>query len=241
MFTDNPVFDNPANEVTVWRYMDLSQFIYLLTTKTLRFSRLDEVDDDWEGAIPKSLAQLQKPPSDLPNRLFQMALGPLINCWHENERESIAMWTLYTKGTSGIAIRSTVARIKKALKDVPNRLQIARVQYIDHATETVKQNNAYLPFVYKRQAFEHEREIRLLLDPIGTETISSGVRRITGFTHGENVVVDVSALIQKVVISPQYPMWGLDALTDLVRSHGVSAIVSSSETIEPYSGTAFIR
>ena len=51
-----------------------------------------------------------------------------INCWHENDFESEAMWKLYTKNMSeGIAIQTTYHRLYKALKKNPS-ISIGRVK-----------------------------------------------------------------------------------------------------------------
>jgi len=39
-----------------------------------------------------------------------------VNPWHKNEFESAAMWKLYLKSEEGVAIRTTVERLKHAFE-----------------------------------------------------------------------------------------------------------------------------
>lgn len=41
-----------GGDETIWRYMSFAKFASMLATKTLRFTRLDQFDDPFEGAFP---------------------------------------------------------------------------------------------------------------------------------------------------------------------------------------------
>src|SRR5258706_406031 len=51
-----------------------------------------------------------------------------VNCWHVNEGESAAMWDLYAN-SKGIAIRSTVGRLKKSLRPEQRKIALCKVEY----------------------------------------------------------------------------------------------------------------
>ncbi len=56
-----------------------------------------------------------------------------VNCWHRNKLESIAMWKLYTHGNDGVAIQSTVRRLKDSIEASPRRnFVIGSVNYSAH-------------------------------------------------------------------------------------------------------------
>jgi hypothetical protein len=42
----------PPNDTKVWRYLDLSHFLWLLSRRALYFASVLEFDDLWEGALP---------------------------------------------------------------------------------------------------------------------------------------------------------------------------------------------
>ena len=54
-----------------------------------------------------------------------------VNCWHENEHESAAMWKLYIKSVEGIAIQSTYSKLKKSFIN-DEIIFIGKVKYIDY-------------------------------------------------------------------------------------------------------------
>lgn len=43
-------YEIPPQAASLWRYMDLAKFLYLLRAKSLYFARLDQLGDSWEGA-----------------------------------------------------------------------------------------------------------------------------------------------------------------------------------------------
>ena len=57
--------------------------------------------------------------------------GSFACTWHMSEHESAAMWKLYARTEEAVCIRSTYARLQKAL---PDDVYLGRVQYIDYVT-----------------------------------------------------------------------------------------------------------
>jgi hypothetical protein len=50
MFNEHPSFQAPANpNVSIWRYMDLTKFLWMLQEKALFFTRADFLGDPYEG------------------------------------------------------------------------------------------------------------------------------------------------------------------------------------------------
>jgi len=43
-------YEVPPQTASLWRYMDLAKFLYLLRDKSLYFARIDQLGDSWEGA-----------------------------------------------------------------------------------------------------------------------------------------------------------------------------------------------
>jgi hypothetical protein len=57
MFKEDPEFNTPPDETTIWRYMDFTKFIALLEDNSLFFSRGDKFRDRFEGSVPRRVAQ----------------------------------------------------------------------------------------------------------------------------------------------------------------------------------------
>lgn len=47
-------FDVPDKNATIWRYMDFTEFVDILSNGGLFFARVDKLGDDFEGSCPKA-------------------------------------------------------------------------------------------------------------------------------------------------------------------------------------------
>lgn len=50
MYVEHPKAITPPDDTVIWRYMTFAQFVNILETKTLWFSRIKNFEDPWEGA-----------------------------------------------------------------------------------------------------------------------------------------------------------------------------------------------
>ena len=148
--------------------MNFTQFVFLLETGCLHFSRPDAFEDNFEGTMPKRFRQnlASLPDTEVPNvaQVFQqvfkgMRENTCVNCWHENKHESAAMWRLYLKNDEGIAIRSTYARLTKSFDDDESiAIHVGKVKYKDYDRDNVPADNFYSLLMHKRRSFAHENE-----------------------------------------------------------------------------------
>ena len=54
MYEKHPVFTAPTNEnIKIWRYMDFTKFLSFIDKKTLFFTRVDQLEDKFEGRFTK--------------------------------------------------------------------------------------------------------------------------------------------------------------------------------------------
>jgi len=140
-----------------------------------------------------------------------------INCWHENEHESEAMWRLYSSFLdNAVAVRTSYKNLYLALgRDFS--ISIGRVKYINLQKKFVDVHN---PFWRKRKSFEHEKEVRALI--YDSESNSKG----------KALPCNLSLLIEEVYISPSAPQWFADVINDINRRYGLNVEVSPSELNE---------
>ncbi|AYH43790.1 hypothetical protein CDA09_10385 [Azoarcus sp. DN11] len=116
-----------------------------------------------------------------------------LNCWHQNEHESAAMWSLYSRANEGIAIVSSEDKFRLALAATPIDVYGGCVQYGDYGSAefTIDDGNAFRPVLYKRQSFAHEREYRLV--NWDTSVTHKDIDAVNGvFTWEGHIVPDVS-------------------------------------------------
>ncbi|MFR1761868.1 hypothetical protein [Frisingicoccus sp.] len=130
---------------TLWKYMDLSKFLNLLSGK-LYFNNVFNFEDVFECRIPtkrdkvqkvyrkeqgewklvadESRKALVKVEEDIGKRTF-------VCCFHKNECESAFMWKLYAEN-KGVAIKTTEERIRESLGENKKRIVIKPVDYMDY-------------------------------------------------------------------------------------------------------------
>lgn len=140
-----------------------------------------------------------------------------INCWHENEFESEAMWKLYTKNMAeGIVIQTTYERLYKGLKKNPS-IHIGRVNYIDYSKRFVGINES---FWFKRKSFEHEREVRAIYKDYSVE-----------LNFGIPIDVNLDVLIQNIYISPIAQPWFHTLVKDTLKKYEIEKRVHFSSML----------
>ena len=216
MYREHRIFHTPKNDTIVWRYIDFTKFVDLITSKQLFFCRSDNFDDPFEGVLQlkdyehtKSLFETQH----LTKKFY------FLNCWHINKYQSDAMWKIFLDTNNGIAIKSTVGNIIKSLEGTNDEVNISKVYYRDFDNVTFEDlmtepQNSYFggqggsvnQHNYKRISFEHEKELRLFhVDLPIPHAIKDGVPR-EPLTH-KRIDVDINELIQEIVIAPFAEKW----------------------------------
>jgi hypothetical protein len=238
--------------------MDLAQFLSILEKRALFFpsvATLAEADPyEGEPAFAKIRAAQARGTDAL--RTFRLNYEVFrhlnfFNCWHMNDGESDAMWKLYLKDSQGIAIQSTVERLRCSFHNSPAyTIYMGEVKYVDHATLTTPTDTlfGFSDYMFKRLAFRHEQEVRLgtytsdvrgeFVDDAGrikSPPPGGTIEDILLYPgrKGVYVDVDVPVVIKRVVISPFSPIWFSDLVTSLSKRLGYAFEVVSSEMSRP--------
>lgn len=241
MYKKNHLFDTPPDDIMVWRYMDLAKFISLLEDECLFLSRADKFEDPYEGLWPTknievySNASLSKSHKELKKHV-------LINCWHINEYESDAMWKIYSQNQQGIAIQSTVGKIKGSiLCDMD--IYIGKVKYIDFNEDFIEfppnpiktgkgvyygtSGEFFSAFLNKRKSFAHEKELRIVSDTLKIKRKGKeGVIKINEeiVPTGINIKVSLIDLIEKIYLSPICPSWYFELIGKILKRYELDNI-----------------
>lgn len=224
MYKEHPVFEKPKNEnAKIWRYMDFTKFVSLLDKSALFFTRADKLGDLFEGSYSKANIDLRPTVYKIPQHMLRtmstlfevLTKFTTVNCWHLNEYESAAMWKLYLKSNEGIAIQSTFKRLKDSLKDENHDIFIGKVRYIDYEKDWMPEGNTFYPFVHKRKSFDHEQELRAVMQEIPSKK-GGGIDLSPkpSCVDGIDVPVDLDLLIDRIYLAPT----SLDWLHELVEA-----------------------
>jgi hypothetical protein len=229
----------PPPDTVIWRYMDVLQFLTMLEQHALYFALLREVDDVWEAALSKRLnATLIGSAPDMPARYHRLSKHVAINCWHENQSESVAMWSLYTSEGNGIVIQSTVGRLTESFKSNARMVHIGRVIYEDHDKDYEEPYpdsglNMLRAVFQKRECYRHESELRAIIhvmDELPPDAVPPFV--IPPPAHGIPFNVDLNLLIQRVVVSSSFPRWGQRVLKAAMKKAELSLDIEDSAMLQ---------
>ena len=229
-------YEIPEDDSVIWRFLDLAKFISLLKDKALFMTRADKFEDQFEGAVcalgdsdkyDEALKAYYsecldgKPVSEqlIKNEHYAIQMirkNSFLNCWFEGTYESIAMWRLYASGkdAKGVAIKTTVGRLKKA---IGRYVEIGRVDYIDYSKVWPNANEALWK---KRLSFDYEYEVRVRI-------ITEGGLSPTP-PEFMMLPVNLDEMIESVYVSPMAETWFKNVVVDLLEKYGLNKQVFHS-------------
>ncbi len=230
MYKEHHLFKPPGNENSkIWRYMDFSKFVNLLDKQALFFCRADKLGDPFEGSYPKpnvvereqELQQANLPAevnSFMGANLKKFVRRAAVNCWCLSEHESAALWGLYVKNGQGIAIQSTFKRLKNSFTDNKNEISIVQVEYINYQQDKFPSKNPLNPFAFKRESFEHEKELRAVI-----------IKLPPFKKYGVSLTVTLDNLIDKIYVAPSSSDWFFRLVKSTTGKFGLDKPVLKSD------------
>ncbi len=240
----DPLFVSPENdEVKIWRYMDFTKFVSILENKGIFFPRADCLGDPFEGSF-SSANQKLRPLIYKHSKLFsdekriseiikELRSRVIISCWHVNEHESAGMWNLYARTEEAVCIQSTYKRLRGCL---PENSKIGLVKYVNYRNEWIPESNILAPFIYKRKSFEHERELRAMINLSGLSESALDISNINGESPngGVWISVDLNELIENVYVAPNAAEWFGELIRNVAKTYSLDKpVIKSSLDDEP--------
>ncbi len=237
--TDHPCFKQPeSNKVTVWKYMDFTKFVSLISSGKLFYCRADKFRDPYEGTYPIKNREADdlmfagihpEHRAGIANQLYEhikwTRQWTYISCWHINEFESAAMWDLYARTEEAIAIETTYERLASS---VSGHAYIGLVEYINYQEDYIPIDNVFYPYLFKRKSFEHEKEARILFQEHPTGNDDTDTPLINECT-GKQVEVNLDVLIKSIRICPGAPNWFYELVEEIKNKYGIAAPVIKSD------------
>lgn len=206
MYVPAVILDEPENHVTLCKYLNYWQFEDILSAQTLYFRRFDRFANV-NGTQPSNAPQTQGAGLS-PAWLF-------LDCWSAADISYEPLWERYTdkNGGDGLAIVSSVGRIKQAISD-PRDYYIGKVRYSGSVS---KQSDPILIASTRDQRYRDENEVRLLHKPTvykGPQSTGVSVRLETDFL----------ALIQAVRVSPHASPQIIKRIRGALRQAGLDKV-----------------
>jgi hypothetical protein len=179
--------------MNLYRIISLETFIDLLHNKRERYVRPACWDDTFEGYLFSKLYDeieqkkiIEEMYYNVCPRNYVSTINNILNlehskyfvygqCWSK-EADSDALWRIYSYGEHSIQIESTEELLNRMLsRGNASKYIIGEVNYDVNTEEDLihkqilQQKDSlsiYEPFLHKRKAFEHEKEVRVLIDDI---------------------------------------------------------------------------
>jgi len=221
---------SPADSgARVWRYMDFTKFASLLDTNALFFSQADQLSDAWEGAY--TAENLHRPViwgdsnggeavvmDSLSHFHRCLRLHTFMSCWHLNDVESAAMWKLYVSHNEGIAIQTTFERLVGSFQGDESDLfqvYVGKVAYLDYEHEKFSEGDTFIPFLHKRLSFQHEHELRAIIQPIPPS--GDPLTESDPYAEGLLVEIDLRMLIECIYVAPTSAAWFKTLVANITR------------------------
>ena len=235
MHEEHPRIISPPSDAVLWRYLDFTKFVSVLEKRSLFFSRSDQLGDPFEGSLSPENWRLHPELYGEHNELLEPQLTNLyrnlkhlvyISCWHLAGHESAAMWRLYSRESDGIAIRTECRHLRASLL-CEETIYVGSVSYVDYESTFIPENPVFLPYFYKRQEFRHEQEVRAICHKLfnadGGVGLGARPRSV-----GEYYEVDLSALVQEIVVAPLAPDWFIELVSSVANRYGLGDRVRRS-------------
>lgn len=242
MYKEHPLFISPQNPAAkIWRYQDLPKLVSLLDRRALFFPQAAYLGDPFEGSLsranigmrPQVYGDRASMISERVTPYFRnMTKHTYISCWHLNDCESAALWSIYGKVAESVAVQSTFERLVRSIGGDDHDVFIGQVNYVDYDTTWIPEGNALSPFLHKRRSFEYEKELRAVIQsaPLNAE----GQLNVfgPGISPGIEVPVNLDGLVEAIYVSPQAPPWVANVVRSIVSKYGINSEVVQSRLAE---------
>jgi hypothetical protein len=231
--------------------MDFTKYVSMLEDSALWFSRTDCLGDPFDSEFPNTFIAKRKQNwqqareealtvnhADVREAMLKQIDGApefwknmrrryAVNCWHQNENESAAMWKLYLKSEEGIAIVSTPRKLIDSIRSAPYLMLVGSVEYVDF-NDYPPFNNMFVPVMRKRKSFGHEHELRIVAVKERDGAITSEPFEECGVP----IKVDVSQLLEAIYVSPTAEDWFARLVEQMAHRFNITCPVRRSSLSE---------
>lgn len=219
----------------LWRYMEFAKFAFIAQEAQLHCPRGDQFEDKFEGSYP---LKNEQDFSGCGYDSEEWKKYIYVSCWHSSTYESDAMWRLYGLSKDGVALVITREKLELLAKKYGYYLQ--DVKYIDYSTEKADIKIPTDVFHYKRRAFIHESEVRMIKPSYPHTGFEKNMPKMSLPSlgnelspNGDLLHIEPEDFIEKVIVSPYSDNWFFKVVTKLAMSCGLSNdLIHKSELCE---------
>lgn len=229
MWEPHPACHTPDAAAVLWHYMPYAAYLELLRTRSLHFTRLDQLRDPWEGHVEGDYgwdriggSDSETPPPPAPAHKCQIA----VSCWCQRETESMSLWERYGSAF-GVAVRTSAGALRDGLRDAGHLVRLSHVKYDAGVRQRDSEpGNVFEIARRKLPAYSDEHEVRALLWGLDTrEGLIQPLRPRGGVWPVEGVPVEVNLdlLVHEVLVGPPWTTWFYEQARDVSAAFGLPA------------------
>jgi len=225
---------NITDEQKIWRYMDLTKFIHLITHEYIYFHKVSEFQDKYEGSLTP--LDLEKCSPSIAEMTRSQRDWFYVSCWHINDYESNAMWNIYGKNSDCLAIQTDYKTLTNCFKEIYNdEVEFSKIKYIDYNNTRMLDDifakgsmRVHDVIDYKHISYDYERELRAKVwrGYMKTEKEYFSVKK--GSDIGFYTRIDIRKLIKKVYISPNASPMLVSCIFKLMDQFKIKAEIHTS-------------
>lgn len=248
----------PKSDYNIAKYLDLTKFISLIQRKSLFFCRLDMLEDKFEGLSPNITYEqwveeykyrrdqtndIEKSKTDQEIKLivknlfsFEAIHKPItcVNCWNKFDVESPALWKIYADSGKGVMIKSSISKLMMAFSQNTDTIWLSEIKYLDRKKEPYPSGNSIYPVIHKGLEYHYETEVRLIYELYyNGKTLENNTYdwKSEEIEAGLFSSVDLSLLIDEIIIGPFTPNWYKKMIEDLASIYGLNTTIRNSDLI----------
>jgi hypothetical protein len=256
----------------LYRIVSLETFIDVIHNKHERYVRPACWDDTFEGYLFEKLSDemerkriIKEIYDNVCPRNYRATIDNVLNlehskyfvygqCWSK-EADSDAMWRIYSYGKHSIQIMSTEEKLNRMLSKGNVSGYVCEVDYdVDTEEDLICKQVSQLkgslrsfePFLHKRRAFEHEKEVRVLIDDVRWNQVTNLCRM--GATWKINEAMDerltdgekVDEIVRR--LNELWNTWNEEALADnfYVENIDLNDYITAV-TVNPFAETWYVE
>jgi len=159
------------------------------------------------------------------------------NCWRLGTDETPEIWEQYADGR-GVAIETTYEQIERQIAPGEEDLYMGIVRYLDYEEDITPTGIPYALYFFKHREFDDEQEFRVLANRGGNPILWTDGRETPKEMRDDNpghinLAVDMDALINRVVLSPDADEEVRVQVEETLDEYGVTASVVPSRLTNP--------
>lgn len=224
----------PSDPTILSRYYLKEKFVSFIETSNLYLTQIEKFKNDEIifSLIDKQMIREKhknlgrgnwREDADIEIKNFEaLRYCSYLNCWTTEYLELRKFWEKYGESKDSVMIRTSAKKLKQEIHKSGFNVYLARVTYYDPISDPLGKWNTIKMVARKPNDFIWEQEARIVISRFLKKEV---------FQNHLEIEIDVSALIDEIIISPFASEGYLEEVQKLVSNRGINAKIIKPSTI----------